>query len=150
MWRFTCCISATLFTHTAHYLNGLTTTHTCIGENTNMYAHRFARTQRCVNQPRARIFFAIGCLCVCVRWKVVDHYMSRVCGVMQLLQQRDIVGRTSEFARVFGIQFYHVLTRGSQVHAHAHTRGGCGLEHSHKSAIMLKSCPPPLSTVWSQ
>ncbi|KAM9496921.1 DNA polymerase zeta catalytic subunit isoform 1-T1 [Clarias gariepinus] len=48
------------------------------------------------------------------RWKVVDHYMSRVCGVMQLLKQRDVVGRTSEFARVFGIQFYHVLTRGSQ------------------------------------
>lgn len=34
---------------------------------------------------------------------------------MQLLQQRDIIGRTSELARVFGIQFYHVLTRGSQV-----------------------------------
>ncbi|XP_072532805.1 DNA polymerase zeta catalytic subunit isoform X2 [Salminus brasiliensis] len=48
------------------------------------------------------------------RWKVVDHYVSRVCGVVQLLQQQDIVGRTSEFARVFGIQFYHVLTRGSQ------------------------------------
>lgn len=48
------------------------------------------------------------------RWKVVDHYVSRVCGVVQLLRQQDIVGRTSEFARVFGIQFYHVLTRGSQ------------------------------------
>ena len=36
---------------------------------------------------------------------------------MQLLQQQDIVGRTSELARVFGIQFYHVLTRGSQVPA---------------------------------
>ncbi|CAL8312592.1 unnamed protein product [Lota lota] len=48
------------------------------------------------------------------RWKVVDHYVSRVCGSMQLLQQQDIVGRTSELARVFGIQFYHVLTRGSQ------------------------------------
>uniref|UniRef100_A0AAR2L5Y1 DNA polymerase zeta catalytic subunit n=1 Tax=Pygocentrus nattereri TaxID=42514 RepID=A0AAR2L5Y1_PYGNA len=48
------------------------------------------------------------------RWKVVDHYVSRVCGVIQLMQQQDIVGRTSEFARVFGIQFYHVLTRGSQ------------------------------------
>ncbi|XP_028858187.1 DNA polymerase zeta catalytic subunit isoform X2 [Denticeps clupeoides] len=48
------------------------------------------------------------------RWKVVDHYMSRVCGTMQLLQQQDLVGRTSELARVFGIQFYHVLTRGSQ------------------------------------
>ncbi|KAG9347443.1 hypothetical protein JZ751_005010 [Albula glossodonta] len=48
------------------------------------------------------------------RWKVVDHYVSRVCGTMQLLQQHDIIGRTSELARVFGIQFYHVLTRGSQ------------------------------------
>ncbi|KAJ8355995.1 hypothetical protein SKAU_G00187890 [Synaphobranchus kaupii] len=48
------------------------------------------------------------------RWKMVDHYVSRVCGTMQLLQQNDIIGRTSELARVFGIQFYHVLTRGSQ------------------------------------
>ncbi|XP_076024079.1 DNA polymerase zeta catalytic subunit isoform X1 [Genypterus blacodes] len=48
------------------------------------------------------------------RWKMVDHYVSRVRGTMQLLQQQDIVGRTSELARVFGIQFYHVLTRGSQ------------------------------------
>lgn len=48
------------------------------------------------------------------RWRMVDHYVSRVCGTMQLLQQNDIIGRTSELARVFGIQFYHVLTRGSQ------------------------------------
>lgn len=48
------------------------------------------------------------------RWKMVDHYISRVRGSMQLLQQQDIIGRTSELARVFGIQFYHVLTRGSQ------------------------------------
>lgn len=48
------------------------------------------------------------------RWKVMDHYVSRVCGTVQLLQQQDIIGRTSELARVFGIQFYHVLTRGSQ------------------------------------
>uniref|UniRef100_UPI003AAE4BD6 DNA polymerase zeta catalytic subunit n=1 Tax=Centroberyx gerrardi TaxID=166262 RepID=UPI003AAE4BD6 len=48
------------------------------------------------------------------RWKMVDHYVSRVRGTMQLLRQHDIVGRTSELARVFGIQFYHVLTRGSQ------------------------------------
>ncbi|XP_076611860.1 DNA polymerase zeta catalytic subunit isoform X1 [Chaetodon auriga] len=48
------------------------------------------------------------------RWKVVDHYVSRVRGTMQLLQQQDIIGKTSELARVFGIQFFHVLTRGSQ------------------------------------
>ncbi|XP_077444018.1 DNA polymerase zeta catalytic subunit isoform X1 [Stigmatopora argus] len=48
------------------------------------------------------------------RWKMVDHYVSRVHGTMQLLQQHDIIGRTSELARLFGIQFFHVLTRGSQ------------------------------------
>lgn len=49
---------------------------------------------------------------------MVDFYVSRVRGTMQLLQQQDIIGRTSELARVFGIQFYHVLTRGSQVQQH--------------------------------
>uniref|UniRef100_H2S107 DNA polymerase zeta catalytic subunit n=1 Tax=Takifugu rubripes TaxID=31033 RepID=H2S107_TAKRU len=48
------------------------------------------------------------------RWKMVDCYISRVQGIMQLLQEQDIIGRTSELARVFGIQFFHVLTRGSQ------------------------------------
>ncbi|XP_005990940.1 DNA polymerase zeta catalytic subunit isoform X2 [Latimeria chalumnae] len=48
------------------------------------------------------------------RWKMVDHYISRVRGNLQLLQQLDLIGRTSELARLFGIQFYHVLTRGSQ------------------------------------
>uniref|UniRef100_A0A1A8ES22 DNA polymerase zeta catalytic subunit n=2 Tax=Nothobranchius korthausae TaxID=1143690 RepID=A0A1A8ES22_9TELE len=48
------------------------------------------------------------------RWKMVDHYMTHVHGTMQLLQQHDIIGRTSELARLFGIQFLHVLTRGSQ------------------------------------
>lgn len=46
---------------------------------------------------------------------MVDWYISRVQGTMQLLQEQDIIGRTSELARVFGIQFFHVLTRGSQV-----------------------------------
>ena len=31
------------------------------------------------------------------------------------MDQIDLVGQTSEFARVFGIEFYHVLSRGSQV-----------------------------------
>lgn len=58
---------------------------------------------------------SVASVCVDGRWKMVDHYVSRVRGTMQLLQQRDIIGRTSELARVFGIQFFHVLTRGSQV-----------------------------------
>uniref|UniRef100_A0A674KB15 DNA polymerase zeta catalytic subunit n=1 Tax=Terrapene triunguis TaxID=2587831 RepID=A0A674KB15_9SAUR len=48
------------------------------------------------------------------RWKMVDHYMSRVRGNLQMLEQLDLIGRTSEMARLFGIQFLHVLTRGSQ------------------------------------
>uniref|UniRef100_A0A8C8SKD4 DNA polymerase zeta catalytic subunit n=1 Tax=Pelusios castaneus TaxID=367368 RepID=A0A8C8SKD4_9SAUR len=48
------------------------------------------------------------------RWKMVDHYMSRVQGNLQMLEQLDLIGRTSEMARLFGIQFLHVLTRGSQ------------------------------------
>ncbi|XP_069090700.1 DNA polymerase zeta catalytic subunit isoform X2 [Pleurodeles waltl] len=48
------------------------------------------------------------------RWKMVDHYISRVCGILQMLEQLDLIGRTSELARLFGIQFLHVLTRGSQ------------------------------------
>lgn len=48
------------------------------------------------------------------RWKMADHYVSRVRSTVQLLHQCDIVGRTSELARLFGIQFLHVLTRGSQ------------------------------------
>ncbi|KAL4233690.1 DNA polymerase zeta catalytic subunit [Mactra antiquata] len=48
------------------------------------------------------------------RWKVIDYYKTRVKANLELMDQLDIVGRTSEFARVFGIEFYHVLSRGSQ------------------------------------
>ncbi|XP_056422313.1 DNA polymerase zeta catalytic subunit isoform X2 [Hyla sarda] len=48
------------------------------------------------------------------RWRMIDHYMSRVRGSLQLLEHLDLIGRTSELARLFGIQFLHVLTRGSQ------------------------------------
>uniref|UniRef100_A0A8C5Q0F4 DNA polymerase zeta catalytic subunit n=1 Tax=Leptobrachium leishanense TaxID=445787 RepID=A0A8C5Q0F4_9ANUR len=48
------------------------------------------------------------------RWRMTDHYMSRVHGSLKLLEQLDLIGRTSELARLFGIQFLHVLTRGSQ------------------------------------
>ncbi|XP_063988872.1 uncharacterized protein LOC135168522 [Diachasmimorpha longicaudata] len=48
------------------------------------------------------------------RWRVVQHYGVRVLGVLRILEQLDIIGRTSEHARLFGIQFYEVFTRGSQ------------------------------------
>ncbi|KAG8252327.1 DNA polymerase zeta catalytic subunit, variant 2 [Homalodisca vitripennis] len=48
------------------------------------------------------------------RWQVFEHYLTRVEGIVKIMQQLDLVGRTSEFARLFGIQFYEVLSRGSQ------------------------------------
>ncbi|XP_034939803.1 uncharacterized protein DNApol-zeta isoform X2 [Chelonus insularis] len=48
------------------------------------------------------------------RWKVVQHYSTKVLGVLRILEQLDIIGRTSEHARLFGIQFYEVFSRGSQ------------------------------------
>ena len=40
--------------------------------------------------------------------------MTRVTGNMRILEQLDMVGKTSELSRLFGIQFLEVLTRGSQ------------------------------------
>ena len=44
--------------------------------------------------------------------------MARAQGNLKIIDQVDLVGQTSEFARVFGIEFYHVLSRGSQVPNH--------------------------------
>nr|CAD7400920.1 unnamed protein product [Timema cristinae] len=48
------------------------------------------------------------------RWITVEHYLTRVDGLVNLLGQLDLIARTSELARLFGIQFYEVLSRGSQ------------------------------------
>ncbi|XP_060083937.1 uncharacterized protein LOC132563202 [Ylistrum balloti] len=48
------------------------------------------------------------------RWRLIEYYITRVKGNLQVIDQLDLIGRTSEFARVFGIEFYHVLSRGSQ------------------------------------
>nr|CAD7439604.1 unnamed protein product [Timema bartmani] len=48
------------------------------------------------------------------RWITAEHYLTRVDGLVKLLDQLDLIARTSELARLFGIQFYEVLSRGSQ------------------------------------
>ncbi|KAI5736796.1 hypothetical protein M8J76_007192 [Diaphorina citri] len=48
------------------------------------------------------------------KWMTVEHYLIRVTGIIRLIEQLDFIGRTSEMARLFGIQFYEVLSRGSQ------------------------------------
>nr|XP_036219196.1 DNA polymerase zeta catalytic subunit [Bactrocera oleae] len=48
------------------------------------------------------------------RWIVIEYYVERVRGTLALLDQLDLIGRTSEMAKLIGIQFYEVLSRGSQ------------------------------------
>ncbi|XP_076277672.1 DNA polymerase zeta catalytic subunit isoform X2 [Lasioglossum baleicum] len=51
---------------------------------------------------------------VTIQWKVISHYVARVVGTLRMLLHLDIIGRTCEHARLFGIQFYEVFSRGSQ------------------------------------
>lgn len=46
---------------------------------------------------------------------VIEYYLFRAENDIVILQQLDFFGRTSELAKLFGIQFYEVLSRGSQV-----------------------------------
>lgn len=48
------------------------------------------------------------------RCTVLEYYVERVLGNLELLNQLDLIGRTCELAKLFGIQFYEVLSRGSQ------------------------------------
>ncbi|XP_008215763.1 DNA polymerase zeta catalytic subunit [Nasonia vitripennis] len=48
------------------------------------------------------------------QWRVIDNYSNKVIGVHRLLHHLDIINRTSEHARLYGIQFYEVFSRGSQ------------------------------------
>lgn len=48
------------------------------------------------------------------RYITAKYYILRVKSVLKLLDQLDLIGRTSELAKLFGIQFYEVLSRGSQ------------------------------------
>ncbi|XP_043513562.1 DNA polymerase zeta catalytic subunit [Frieseomelitta varia] len=51
---------------------------------------------------------------VTIQWRVITHYVIRVVGTLRILIHLDIIGRTCEHARLFGIQFYEVFSRGSQ------------------------------------
>ncbi|KAL5965017.1 DNA polymerase zeta catalytic subunit [Taenia solium] len=48
------------------------------------------------------------------RWQALLYVALRSETNLTLLKHLDLVARTSEFARVFGIEFFHVLSRGSQ------------------------------------
>ncbi|KNC96642.1 DNA polymerase (pol2) [Spizellomyces punctatus DAOM BR117] len=48
------------------------------------------------------------------KWRTIKYYISRTQYNVELLEDTQMISRTSEFARVFGIDFYSVITRGSQ------------------------------------
>ncbi|XP_050308969.1 uncharacterized protein LOC126745256 isoform X3 [Anthonomus grandis grandis] len=48
------------------------------------------------------------------RHRVVNYYLLRVDTVLELFNKLDFLNRTSELAKLFGILFYEVLSRGSQ------------------------------------
>ncbi|KAJ3294860.1 DNA polymerase zeta [Borealophlyctis nickersoniae] len=48
------------------------------------------------------------------RWRTMRYYLERVQYNLELLDDLNYIHTTSEFARVFGIDFFSVITRGSQ------------------------------------
>lgn len=47
-------------------------------------------------------------------YKTVNYYMTRLMCVVKIIEHLDLIGRTCELAKLFGIQFYEVFSRGSQ------------------------------------
>ena len=54
-----------------------------------------------------------------LRWRVIADLVARARGCLLMCTQLDLIGRTSEMARVFGIDFNSVITRGSQYRVEA-------------------------------
>ena len=48
------------------------------------------------------------------RWRCLQYWLRRGRLNLALLEQLDLIGRTAELARAFGIDFFSVLSRGSQ------------------------------------
>ncbi|KAL8708262.1 MAG: hypothetical protein Q9220_006839 [cf. Caloplaca sp. 1 TL-2023] len=46
--------------------------------------------------------------------RLIDHYVSRVQLDLEILEQNELVPRTSEQARLLGVDFFSVFSRGSQ------------------------------------
>ncbi|GAV63152.1 LOW QUALITY PROTEIN: DNA_pol_B domain-containing protein/DNA_pol_B_exo1 domain-containing protein/zf-C4pol domain-containing protein, partial [Cephalotus follicularis] len=48
------------------------------------------------------------------RYRCIEYVMARAKLNLEIMNQLDMINRTSELARVFGIEFFSVLSRGSQ------------------------------------
>jgi DNA polymerase zeta len=53
------------------------------------------------------------------RWQALKYYLDRCAANLAVLAKMDVVGRTSEMARLIGVDFFSVLTRGSQFRVEA-------------------------------
>ncbi|XP_022117950.2 DNA polymerase zeta catalytic subunit isoform X1 [Pieris rapae] len=49
-----------------------------------------------------------------LRWIPVEYHLTKLSGTVRMLEKLDIINRTSELARLFGLQWWEVLSRGSQ------------------------------------
>nr|XP_032513018.1 DNA polymerase zeta catalytic subunit [Danaus plexippus plexippus] len=49
-----------------------------------------------------------------LRWIPVEYYLTKLSGTVRMLDKLDMINRTSELARLFGLQWWEVLSRGSQ------------------------------------
>ena len=65
--------------------------------------YAFADLTRWYNSSKSRDFA-----------RVIDYYMSRVQLDLKILEQNELVPRTSEQARLLGVDFFSVFSRGSQ------------------------------------
>ncbi|KAG2785806.1 DNA polymerase zeta catalytic subunit [Phytophthora cactorum] len=54
-----------------------------------------------------------------MRWKVVRYCLERATLNLQIISKMQLITKTSEMARLFGIDFYSVLSRGSQYRVEA-------------------------------
>ncbi|KAI8926310.1 hypothetical protein BC831DRAFT_435443 [Entophlyctis helioformis] len=48
------------------------------------------------------------------RWRTIKYFIERVQDNLELLDATELINRTSEFAKVYGIDIYSVVSRGSQ------------------------------------
>ena len=48
------------------------------------------------------------------RAKVIEYYLTRVQANLEILEQNELIPRTSEQARLLGVDFFSVFSRGSQ------------------------------------
>lgn len=81
-----------------------------------------ARPARCALQHRNCADWRAG-----GRWRCVQHWVRRARLSLAMMEQLDMTGRTGELARAFGIDFFSVLTRGSQYRVEAMM---CRLAHT--------------------